>query len=145
VNQPPYNLINRDIEANDMPVHQVLGLSQMVYSPLAQGILTGKYNQGQIPSNSRLANKSINGFIEQEFESKVKLAQAYEKVATSINITLAQLALAWILSHEQVASCIIGATSIKQLEENIKGVALELDQKTLTELDLIYIKNKHNN
>ncbi len=137
VNQPPYNLIDRAIEQLDMFTHDKLGLGQMVFSPLAQGILTGKYNNG-IPEGSRMANEAVSATIARDFEKKVAMAKDFQVVADNLNISLAELSLAWILSHREVASCIIGATSVAQLEENIKGIDVTLHSETLVTLDTIH-------
>ncbi|MGL5043131.1 MAG: aldo/keto reductase family protein [Culicoidibacterales bacterium] len=137
VNQPPYNLINRDIEAYDMPVSSRLGIGQMVYSPLAQGILTGKYNTG-IPSDSRMANPAISGTMKDDFTNKIALARQYQVIADSLEIPLAQLSLSWILSHKEVASCIIGATSVQQLEENVLGIHFTCTPGILEQLNKVF-------
>jgi aryl-alcohol dehydrogenase-like predicted oxidoreductase len=128
-NQPSYSAIYRVIEAKIIPLCQREGISQIVYSPLAQGVLTGKYLPGKkVPVNSRAANKNnsaafMKNMMEDEFLSHVAKLQV---IADQQSITMSQLALAWILNNPNVSSAIIGATKPAQVIENAKGSGIKL-------------------
>ncbi|GAE24902.1 voltage-gated potassium channel beta subunit [Halalkalibacter wakoensis JCM 9140] len=127
VNQPQYHMFNRYIENEVIPVSKKYGIGQVVFSPLAQGILTGKYKLGQVPENGRATNESINMFIKGMLNEDVlqKVAQL-EYIAQEINITLPELALAWILRQKNVASALIGASKPSQVEMNVKATNVTL-------------------
>ncbi|GAF66077.1 aldo/keto reductase [Bacillus sp. TS-2] len=138
-NQPIYNMFERYIENEVLKVSEEEGLGQIVFSPLAQGILTGKYKPGvQIPKNSRAANDSVNGVINSYFQDYVlKCVQNLEKVAQQLGISLAQLSLAWVLRHPGVSSALIGASRPEQIEENVKAVQVELHSDVIEEIETI--------
>lgn len=138
-NQPIYNMFERYIEREVLPVSAQKGLGQVVFSPLAQGILTGKYKLGQpLPTESRAANKSVNGVINSYLNDQVlQVVQELEQVAQQLHISLAQLALAWILRQPGVSSALIGATRPEQIEENVKAVDVELGTETLEQIEVI--------
>jgi len=135
-NQPVYNMLNRYIEKDVLPLCDREGIGQVVFSPLAQGLLTGKYKPGQaVPSDSRAAkidwfNKSIND------EQLIKV-EKLSTIATNLGVSIAQLALAWILRQQGVSSTIIGASRPEQVAENCKASDLQLDEAVLTEIDTI--------
>ncbi|MCD8509125.1 MAG: aldo/keto reductase family protein [Bacillus sp. (in: Bacteria)] len=132
VNQPIYNMINRYIENEVIPVSEKYGVGQVVFSPLAQGVLTGKYKGGQVPQDSRAANDSINNFITGMLNDDVfaKVAKL-EDVAKELDITLPELALAWILRQPNVASALIGASRPEQVEQNVKAIDVVLTPEVL--------------
>ncbi|MCY9666107.1 aldo/keto reductase family protein [Paenibacillus alginolyticus] len=138
-NQPIYNMFERYIEREVLPVSAQKGLGQVVFSPLAQGILTGKYKLGQpIPTESRAANDSVNSFINSYLNDQVlQVVHDLEQVAQQLNISLAQLALAWVLRQPGVSSALIGATRPEQIEENVKAVDVELGPETLEQIEVI--------
>lgn len=138
-NQPIYNMFERYIEREVLPVSAQKGFGQVVFSPLAQGILTGKYKLGQpLPTESRAANKSVNGVINSYLNDQVlQVVQELEQVAQQLQISLAQLALAWILRQPGVSSAIIGATRTEQIDENVKAVDVELGTETLEQIEVI--------
>ena len=137
-NQPCYNLLERDIEAEVIPCSQQQGLSQVIFSPLAQGILTGKYLDGAVPAGSRLANEDTNHFMKRSLTAKNDVrVRALGELAAELHTTLAQLSLAWCLRLDNVASVITGATRLAQVQENLAAVALELDQATLDRIESI--------
>jgi voltage-dependent potassium channel beta subunit len=138
-NQPIYNMIERYIEQEVLPVSSQNGMGQIVFSPLAQGILTGKYKPNtEKPSNSRAANDSTNWVINSYFRNDVlECVQKLNTLAQELGLTLSQLALAWILRHEGVSSAIIGASRPQQIEENVKAVGVKLSNDTLAEIDRI--------
>ncbi|HER00457.1 MAG TPA: aldo/keto reductase [candidate division Zixibacteria bacterium] len=134
VEQPGYNMFARHIEPEIIPVCIRNGIGLTVYSPLAQGLLTGKYNE-QTPPDSRGATTS---WLEQSLTSaNIEKTKQLTKVAQSHGITLSQLALAWVLSHPVVSSAIIGATSVEHVEENVAAVDVELSSETLAEIEKI--------
>lgn len=136
-NQPIYNMLVRYIEKEVIPISQQFGMGQVVFSPLAQGILTGKYRPQQpVPVDSRAANDSTNLWIQsylkdEVLESVVKM----EYIAKSLGASLSQLALAWVLRQQNVSSAIIGASRPSQIEENIKAIDLELTPDVLMEIE----------
>ena len=134
VEQPCYNMLTRHIEAEIMPVCARNGIGLTVYSPLAQGILTGKYNE-VTPPDSRGATTS---WLENSLtQTNIEKAKKLTKVAQSLNVTLSQLALAWILSHSEVSSAIIGATSAEHVKDNVAAVDVELTSEVLTTIESI--------
>lgn len=138
-NQPIYNMLERYIEKEVLPVSNQNGIGQVVFSPLAQGILTGKYKPNmEKPSDSRAANDTTNFVINSYFRNDVlECVQKLNTIAQEIGLTLSQLSLAWILSHEGISSAIIGASRPQQIEENVKAVDIKLSKKILEEIDII--------
>jgi aryl-alcohol dehydrogenase-like predicted oxidoreductase len=134
--QPQYSLLHRSPEQALIPVSTTRGISQIVWSPLAQGILTGKYRPGnRLPEDSRAANDAINGFVNQEWlkPTVLEAVQSLRPIAAIAGLTLAQFALAWVLRQSNVASAIIGASRPDQIDENAAAsgheVAAELFAK----------------
>ncbi|GLG00468.1 aldo/keto reductase [Alicyclobacillus hesperidum subsp. aegles] len=136
-NQPIYNMLVRYIEKDVMPTCAQLGVGQVVFSPLAQGVLTGKYRPGsQVPRESRAANDDTNYWIRSYLRDDVLTCVVkLEDIAKSLGASLSQLAIAWTLRQQNVASAIIGASRIAQVEENVKSVELELTPDTLRAID----------
>ncbi|HYC78414.1 MAG TPA: aldo/keto reductase family protein [Planctomycetota bacterium] len=135
-NQPPYNLLDRAIEAEVLPKCRELGLSQVVFSPLAQGALTGKYLGGRKPPGSRAAQPRIAGFMDRYFEPQAAAAtERLAAVAAQAGMPLGRLALAWCLRDENVASVIVGATSEAQLAENLAAADVVLAPDVLAAID----------
>ena len=121
--QPQYSLLHRDPEAEVMPMCAANGISQIVWSPLAQGVLTGKYSpESPLPENSRATSDEmgefIGGFMKPHF---LKCAQQLQLVADEAGLSLAQFSLAWILREQNVASAITGASRPEQIVENAKA------------------------
>ncbi len=137
VNQPRYNMLARNIEKEVLPVSQKHGIGQVVFSPLAQGMLTGKYQSAdKIPADSRAANDKMNQFIgrllnEEVFEKVRKI----RTIADQLGIPMAQLALAWVLRQPGVASALIGASRPEQVEENCKAAGYLLTGDILEEIE----------
>lgn len=135
-NQPLYNMFERKIEAEVIPTCEELGLGQVVFSPLAQGLLTGKYQGGKVPSGSRLANDKTNKFMRRRLnEDSFARVDRLLEVAKGLGIPLAALALAWCLRQANVASVIMGATKQRQVRENVAAAEVALSAETLAELD----------
>ncbi|APZ49466.1 voltage-gated potassium channel [Jeotgalibaca sp. PTS2502] len=133
-NQPIYNMIERYIERDILAVSQANGMGQVVFSPLAQGILTGKYKAGQsAPSDSRAANATIGSGLKKYLEDDrlLETVDSLSHFAQQLDISLPQLALAWILRQPGVSSAIIGASKPEQIEDNIKAVDVELTEEML--------------
>lgn len=139
VNQPIYNLFDRYIEKEIIPLGTEKGISQVVFSPLAQGTLTGKYRRGaEVPKDSRAADPKANRFIGRYLEDEVlgKVEQL-ETVANDLGIPLSQLALAWILRQPNVASALVGATKPEQIEQNAKASDVQLTDDVLSKIEVI--------
>ncbi len=134
-NQPQYNIIRPQIETNGViAVSEKYGLGQVVWSPLAQGILTGKYSGGKIPKNSRAASDRMNWFLKDRIEKDVvDKVDKLKAITDEMGVTLAQFALAWCLRTPNVTSAIVGASRKKQVEENCKAIEIiftdELENK----------------
>ncbi|MCS7029591.1 MAG: aldo/keto reductase family protein [Bacteroidia bacterium] len=139
-NQPVYNMLNRSLEIDVMGVCEQEGLGLMVYSPLAQGLLTGKYTQeNPRPKNSRAASEKMGKMFptQQMTEKFYTQIDMLKKIAAELGCTLAQLALAWCLRKTPVTSCIIGATQPEQIEENVKAVEIILSAEIIQEIENI--------
>lgn len=136
VNQPVYNMLNRYIEKEVIPVSSKHGIGQVVFSPLAQGILTGKYKGNTIPEDSRASNAEINNFMKGMLtETTFTKVDQLEKIAKELEITLPSLALAWILRQPNVSSALIGASRPSQVEENVKAVEIELTSEVIEKIE----------
>jgi aryl-alcohol dehydrogenase-like predicted oxidoreductase len=135
--QPQYNAIWRAPEAEVFPLSAENGISQIVWSPLAQGVLTGKYRPGEAaPADSRAASERMGAFIERYMDDDVLAAVArLEPVAADAGITMAQLALAWVLRRDEVASAIVGASRPEQVDQNVAASGVELSPDTLAAID----------
>jgi aryl-alcohol dehydrogenase-like predicted oxidoreductase len=137
-NQPPYNMLQREIEAEVVPTSARLGIGQVVYSPLAQGLLTGKYLGGAVPEGSRLANDRINKFMKDRVtEANLAKVEALGAIAAELELSLPTLALAWCLREPNVASVIMGATRPEQVAENAAAGDVELEAPVLERIDAI--------
>jgi voltage-dependent potassium channel beta subunit len=129
-NQPQYNMIFRRIEENVMPTSEKLGLGQIVFSPLAQGVLAGRYKPGApYPNDSRAAaNKQDFILLGHDTLScqSLEIVERLTSIANDANVTMAQLALSWCLRAANVASVITGATKKSQIEDNVKASGMKL-------------------
>jgi aryl-alcohol dehydrogenase-like predicted oxidoreductase len=136
--QPQYNMIWRVIEKDVIPVCEEVGVGQVVWSPLAQGVLTGKYQPGQpLPPDSRAADERASGPIQGYLRDDVLNAVVKLKpIAEEAGITMAQMALAWVLRQPNVTSAITGATRPQQVEDNVKAADIKLDAATLAAIDI---------
>lgn len=136
-NQPQYSMLERYIEKDILPLCEREGVGQVVWSPLAQGVLTGKYKKGQpIPQDSRANDPSainmMKKFLSDETLDKVS---QLEKVAQEKGCSLPAMALAWVLRQPNVASAIIGASNPKQIEENVKALNVTFTQEELNRIE----------
>jgi aryl-alcohol dehydrogenase-like predicted oxidoreductase len=130
VNQPVYNLFDRYIEKEIIPLGKQKGFGQVVFSPLAQGLLTGKYTSvEQFPEDSRAAKHE--NFRKRITEVKLNQIEQLKQVAEQLGITLSQLALAWILRQPNVSSALIGASRPEQVKENAAASGIALEEATL--------------
>ncbi|MBL0388540.1 aldo/keto reductase family protein [Tumebacillus sp. ITR2] len=138
-NQPVYNMLNRYIEKDILPLCEREGIGQVVFSPLAQGVLTGKYKHGQaLPQGSRATDPSTSQFVERFLtESNLNKVEKLTAVASRHDCSIAQLALAWILRQPNVSSAIIGASRPDQINDNVGALRVNLSDADLTEIESI--------
>ena len=138
--QPQYSLLRRQIEKAVMPLCQSAGIGQVVWSPLAQGVLTGKYKPGgQLPADSRAKDERQNMFMKDLLEDRALLekVQRLVPVAQEQGLSLSQLSLAWVLRRPEVTSCIIGASKPAQVHENAEASGVKLDAETVRRVEEI--------
>jgi aryl-alcohol dehydrogenase-like predicted oxidoreductase len=130
-NQPQYNILKPQIETNGvLAVSEKHGLGQVVWSPLAQGILTGKYSGGNKPAGSRAAHEKMGVFIKDRIDIEVTdKVDSLKTVTDELGITLAQFALAWCLRKKGVTSAIIGTTNKRQVIDNCGAVGFEFTEE----------------
>lgn len=135
--QPQYNMLWRSPEPTVFPVCEENGIKQIVWSPLAQGILTGKYKPGQQPpADSRAANPEMNTHIGRIMDdTTLRAVQRLQPIANEVGCTMSQLALAWILRRNEVASAIIGASRPEQVLQNIAAADFTLSDDILQAID----------
>jgi aryl-alcohol dehydrogenase-like predicted oxidoreductase len=135
--QPQYSMLWRRPEAELIPLCKRESISQIVWSPLAQGVLTGKYRPGEPPpSDSRAASDSMSAFMDQLIQEPVlEAVQRLRPIAEGAGLTMAQLALAWVLRQSNVASAIVGASRPEQVRANASASGLTLDASTLAAVD----------
>jgi aryl-alcohol dehydrogenase-like predicted oxidoreductase len=136
-NQPQYSMLWRVIEDEVVPTSEKEGLSQIVWSPLAQGVLTGKYLPGaQPPADSRAGHAEVGGsmqaFLTDDILTRV---QALRPVADGLGLSMAQLAIAWVLQNPNVAAAIIGASRPEQVADNVKAAGVRLEDDVLKQID----------
>lgn len=138
-NQPQYSMLERYIEKDILPLCQREGVGQVVWSPLAQGMLTGKYRKGQpLPEGTRATDPTTAQSVARFFtDANFDKVEKLRDVATRKEISMAQLALAWILRQPNVSSCIIGASRPEQVEENVKALDVVLTTEDLNEIEAI--------
>jgi aryl-alcohol dehydrogenase-like predicted oxidoreductase len=138
-NQPRYNMIQRNIEGEVMPLCEREGVGQVVFSPLAQGILTGKYHPGEAPGQgTRAADPQSSRFMQQLMNEEVLSAvDGLRSVASDAGLSMSQLALAWVLRQENVSSAIIGASRPEQVDDNAAASGVTLSEDMVSEIDKI--------
>ena len=139
-NQPQYNMLWRVIEAEVVPTSEELGLSQIVWSPIAQGVLTGKYKPGQpAPAGSRATDENGGGNVIKRLLDDEVLTRVEQltPLAQEAGLSLAQLAVAWTLQNRNVAAAIVGASRPEQIKENVKAAGVKLEEGLLKRIDEI--------
>jgi aryl-alcohol dehydrogenase-like predicted oxidoreductase len=138
-NQPIYNMLLRYIEPEILPLCEREGIGQIVFSPLAQGVLTGKYQPGQPPQQgTRAADPESNTFMHNLMNEKTLTAvQHLHTLAEQNGSSLAQMALAWVLRKPIISAAIIGASRPQQIKENVKASEMTLSDDLLQRIDEI--------
>jgi aryl-alcohol dehydrogenase-like predicted oxidoreductase len=138
-NQPQYNMIWRVIESQVIPVSMQEGIGQIVWSPIAQGVLTGKYLPGAAPpAGSRATDERGSGFVTSYLTDEILTkVQLLKPVAEQAGLSLAQLAVAWTLQNPAVSAAIIGATRPEQVRENTVAAGVQLDPEILKQIDAV--------
>jgi aryl-alcohol dehydrogenase-like predicted oxidoreductase len=137
-NQPQYSMLWRVIESQVVPASEREGMSQIVFSPIAQGVLTGKYKPGaEPPAGSRATDDKgganmIARYLRDDVLTKV---QALQPIADDLGLSMAQLAVAWVLQNPNVASAIVGASRPEQVGENVKAAGVKLSEDVLAKID----------
>jgi len=138
--QPQYSLLHREPENGLLALSTKAGISQVVWSPLAQGILSGKYRPNSaVPANSRAADAAMSGFLNPDWlaPATLRAVQAVRQLAASANLTLAQFALAWVLRQPNVAAAIVGASRPEQLNENVTASGTRVDPSLFSEAERV--------
>ena len=136
-NQPQYSMLWRVIEAEVVPTSEKEGVSQIVWSPLAQGVLTGKYLPGQQPpADSRGGHATVGGSMKNYLTDDVLTrVQQLRPIAEELGLSMAQLAVAWVLQNPNVSSAIVGASRPEQVRDNVAAAGVELDADLMTRID----------
>lgn len=139
-NQPQYSMLWRVIEEEVVPASRELGISQIVWSPIAQGVLTGKYLPGQAaPAGSRATDAHggadmISRYMNDDVLTRV---QGLKPIAEDLGLTMAQLAVAWVLQNPNVASAIVGASRPEQLVENVQASGVKIPEEQMAAIDAV--------
>jgi aryl-alcohol dehydrogenase-like predicted oxidoreductase len=135
--QPQYNMLWRVIEAEVVPACEELGITQVCWSPLAQGVLSGKYGASTVPTGSRFS--SDDGGLETEHKfmqpAVIERVEKLKPIAADLGVPLATLAVAWILANPNVSAAIVGASRPEQLEDTVKAADLILEHEMLELID----------
>ncbi|WP_435744076.1 aldo/keto reductase family protein [Nocardioides sp. SYSU DS0663] len=137
-NQPQYSMLWRVIEDEVVPTCEELGMGQVVWSPIAQGVLTGKYQPGQAPPPGSRATDEKGGadMIKRWMQDDVlERVQGLRPIADDAGLSMSQLAIAWVLQNRNVSSAIIGASRPEQVTENVKAAGVTLDESVLAAID----------
>ena len=136
--QPQYSMLWRVIEDEVVPTSRELGIGQIVWSPVAQGVLTGKYKPGQaLPAGSRATDLKggadmISRFINDDVLTRV---QKLEPIAADLNLSMAQLAVAWVLQNDNVSAALVGASRPEQVHENVKAAGITIPAESMKQID----------
>ncbi len=136
-NQPQYSLLHRVIEAKVIPTCEELGMTQIVWSPMAQGVLTGKYLPGQpAPEGTRAtAQVAESKFIQKFMDDQTLTAvQQLRPIADSLGLTLAQLAIAWVLQNPNVSAALVGASRPEQLEDTVRASGVSIPVEVMEQI-----------
>lgn len=137
VEQPNYSLLVRErMETSIIPLAREKGFGLVTFSPLASGLLTGKYDDG-IPYDSRMATE---GWLKDRMYREESLAKvrSMKAIADGLGVSRSELAIAWLLAHPEISSVITGATRLSQLEDNLKALGLKLEEDALSQLDSLF-------
>ncbi|MEY9929337.1 aryl-alcohol dehydrogenase-like predicted oxidoreductase [Catenulispora sp. GP43] len=138
-NQPQYSMLWRVIEGEVVPTCEELGVGQIVWSPIAQGILTGKYLPGgELPAGSRATDENSGANFMRDLVANQGLLEAVQRlkpIAESVDLSMAQLAVAWVLQNPNVSAAIIGASRPEQVTENVKAAGVKLPAEVLKQID----------
>ncbi len=137
-NQPQYSMLHRVIEGKVVPASEELGISQIVWSPMAQGVLSGKYLPGQpVPEGSRATDPHSGAHFIQRFlqDDILTAVQRLKPIAAQAGLTMPQLAIAWVLQNKNVAAALVGASRPEQLADTVKASGVVLDADTLAAID----------
>jgi len=136
--QPQYSMLWRVIEDEVVPTSQELGLGQIVWSPIAQGVLTGKYEPGQPPpAGSRATDEKggANTIKEWMTDDVLTRVQNLKPIAGDLGLSMAQLAVAWVLQNDNVSAALVGASRPEQVAENVKAAGVKIPQDAMTKID----------
>jgi aryl-alcohol dehydrogenase-like predicted oxidoreductase len=135
--QPQYSMLWQAPEVEVFPISAANGISQIVWSPLAEGVLTGKYKPGEPPpADSRAANDSMNKFIDQKMsDATLEAVQRLQAIAVAEGLTMVELALAWVLRRSEVAAAIVGASRPEQVHANAKASGIDLSVDVVAAID----------
>jgi len=138
-NQPQYSMLWRVIETEVMPLCEKEGVGQIVFSPIAQGVLTGKYQPGQAPPDgTRAADDKTASMVSRYMDERfLRRVQDLAPLAADAGLTMAQLAVAWVLQHPNVSSAIVGATRPEQVHDNVGAVGVKLEADLLARIDSV--------
>ena len=136
-NQPQYSMLYRVIEAEVVPTSVELGLGQIVWSPIAQGVLTGKYLPGQPPPEGSRATDPTSGHFTERLRTEPILTavQRLRPLADEAGLSMAQLAVAWVLQHDFISSAIVGASRPEQVVDNVAASGVRLDDDLMAAID----------
>jgi aryl-alcohol dehydrogenase-like predicted oxidoreductase len=137
-NQPQYSMLWRVIEGEVVPASRELGVSQIVWSPIAQGVLTGKYQPGQAPPEGSRATDTKGGadMISRWMDDRVLTrVQGLAPIAADLGLSMAQLAVAWVLQNDNVASALVGASRPEQVLDNVEAAGVKLGADVLATID----------
>jgi 1-deoxyxylulose-5-phosphate synthase len=136
--QPEYSLLHREPEQDVIPASRENGISQIVYSPLAQGVLSGKYRQGEAFADGTRASGRNEWMSEYLGDDTLERVQRLRPIADGLGVSMAQLALAWILREPNVASAIVGSSRPEQLRDNAAASGVELDDATVQAIQAVF-------
>ena len=133
--QVEYSLVRREAEDEVLPAARHLGMGVLAWSPLGRGVLTGKY-RGGVPSDSRAADPAWEAFVAKYLTpQKSAVVEALARASEGLDVTIAHVALAWLLARPGVASAVVGARTTSQLQENLASEDLELPPEIVQALD----------
>jgi aryl-alcohol dehydrogenase-like predicted oxidoreductase len=139
-NQPQYSMLWRVIEAEVVPTSQELGISQIVWSPIAQGVLTGKYVPGgELPAGSRATDDKGGANMIKRWMNDDVLTRVQElrPLADEVGLSMAELAVAWVLQNDNVATAIIGASRPEQVYQNAKAAGVTIPEELMGRIDAV--------